>query len=116
MHARPPSKAERVAVQERRAVVAAIWDRDARADRVAGSNEGPQVRLECDPERGYYEMVPAAVAASAAATTNLARNRFLRAQRARAIVLSSFIAPAYRRGRRLAAKEQSRGPECENIA
>jgi hypothetical protein len=60
--------------------------------------------LEGDPERGYYEVVPAAVAALAAATTYLAGNRLVGAQRARATALSSFIAPAYRRSARCAAE------------
>jgi hypothetical protein len=30
-----------------------IWDRDARADRVAGPEQGAEVGLEGDPERGY---------------------------------------------------------------
>jgi hypothetical protein len=80
--------AERVALLKSGSIVAGVGDRDARADRVARPKESAEVRLEGDPERGYCEVVPAAVAASAAATTNLTRSRFVGAQRARADALS----------------------------
>jgi hypothetical protein len=69
-------------------VVRGMRDSDTRANRIAGPEEGPEVRLEGDPQGGNYEMVPAAVAAAAAAAADVAGTRFLRAQRARATALS----------------------------
>lgn len=89
--ARAPSWSERVAVLERGPVVRCVRDRDARPDGIAGPQQGAKVRLERHPEWGYYEMVPAAVAAVAAATTDLAGSRFAGAQRARATALSSVM-------------------------
>lgn len=86
--------AERVAVRERLPVVARVGDYDTRADRIARSQEGPEICLEGDPQRGDDEVIPAAVRASAAGTTDLAGIRFVGAQRARATALSSFIGPS----------------------
>lgn len=97
VHARASSRPERVAVRQRRSVMRAVGDRYACADRVAGSEQGAQICFEGDPEWGNYEVVPAAVAAPAAATTNLTGSRLLGAQRARASALSSFMVGAYRR-------------------
>jgi hypothetical protein len=97
VHARPSSWPERVAVLQRGSVVGGVRDRDAGADRVAGPEQSAQVGRERDPEWSYYEVVPAAMAASAAATANLAGSRLVGAQRARATALSSLMFAAYRR-------------------
>jgi hypothetical protein len=91
MDARSSSRAKGVALLKRGSIVPGAGDRDARADRVALPKESAEVRLEGDPERGYYQVVPAAAAASTAVTTNLARSRFVGAQRARAAALSSLM-------------------------
>jgi hypothetical protein len=71
---RPSARTERVTMRKRMPVVLGIGDRDARSDRVAGTKQGPEVGLKGDPKRSYYEVVPAAVAASATPTTNVAGN------------------------------------------
>jgi hypothetical protein len=85
---------------------------DARADRVARAEQGPEVGLEGNPQRSYDQVVPAAVPMSAAGTPDVAGSRFVGAQCARATALSSFIARAYcdpLRSRRLGRSGQ-RGP------
>jgi hypothetical protein len=93
MDARPSSQSERVALREGCSVVGRVRDRDTCTDGIARPEEGSEVRLKGDPERGNNEVVPAAVAATAPVTTNVAGTGFLRAQRARATALSSLMRP-----------------------
>jgi hypothetical protein len=93
MHARTSSRPECVATLKRLAVVVCPWNCEASADRVAGSKQGPKVRLKGDPERGNYKMAPAAMTASATVTQDLSGTRFAGAQRPGAAALSSFIDP-----------------------
>ena len=59
--ARSSAGTERVALLERGPVVLSVGNRDACADRVAGTQERPEVRSESDPERRDDEVVPAAL-------------------------------------------------------
>jgi hypothetical protein len=86
--------------------VLGVRDGDTRANRIASAEKCPEVGPERHPERGYYEVVPAAMAAPAAATTNLARSRLVGAQRARATAHSSFIRPGYRGSSALADRQR----------
>jgi len=70
-------------------------NRHARADRVAGPEERPEVGLKRDPQGGNEEVVPAAVPALAATATDIAGPGLCGAQRARASALSSFMPPQY---------------------
>lgn len=110
MHARPSPRSKRVATRKRTTVMLGIRDCDARADRVARPQQSAQVGPESHPERSCYEVVPAAVAAPAAATTDLAGSRLVGAQRARATALSSSMRSAYRWPLRSAALSVHRSP------
>jgi hypothetical protein len=71
-----------------------VRNRDAGTDRVTGPEQGAEIGPKGNPEWRYYEVVPAAMTASATATTNLARPRLAGAQRARATALSLLMCAA----------------------
>lgn len=86
---------ECVAALERGPVMVGVGDGEAGADGIAGPEEGSEVGLKGDPERGDQEVIPAAMAAAAAGTTDPAGSRLVGAQRARATAPSSIMQRAY---------------------
>jgi hypothetical protein len=49
---------KRVAPRERTSIVQGRGHRHARADRIAGSKKGAEIRLKSDPQRRHNQMVP----------------------------------------------------------
>ena len=67
------SSQDKVALRQRGPVVRRVRYGEARADRVAGAQQGAEVGVVGDPERRDDEMVPAAVPGGAALAAQVAR-------------------------------------------
>jgi hypothetical protein len=85
----PALGAQGVPVRECSPVVRRVRNRDTRSDGIARPEQGAEVRLERDPQRGNDEMVPASMATPTSSTADVAAPRLLGAQAPGAAALSS---------------------------
>jgi hypothetical protein len=88
----PALGAQGVPVRERSPVVRRVRNCNTRSNGVARPEQGAEVRLERDPERGDDEMVPASMATPTSSTADVAAPRLLGAQAPGAAALSSLTA------------------------